>query len=127
MKMRGLFTPITKIRRQVFSEVARFAYERDLDSLDFTYFYESAYRIIPGEVPQYRDSVFKERAIIRERIRLALGLPLRPADNYQPFTDGMADCASRDKVLDVPLVNIIPFACTACPTDRFFVTDNCRK
>ena len=127
MKMRGLFTPITKIRRQVFSEVARFAYERDLDSQDFTYFYESAYRIIPGEVPQYRDSVFKERAIIRERIRLALGLPLRPADNYQPFTDGMADCASRDKVLDVPLVNIIPFACTACPTDRFFVTDNCRK
>ena len=58
MKMRGLFTPITKIRRQVFSEVARFAYERDLDSLDFTYFYESAYRIIPGEVPQYRVSVF---------------------------------------------------------------------
>jgi hypothetical protein len=33
--MRGLFTPITKIRRQVFTEVARFAYERDLENSDF--------------------------------------------------------------------------------------------
>ena len=55
--MRGIFSPITRIRRQVFTEVARFAYERELDSDDFTYFYESAYRIIPGEVPQDRKSV----------------------------------------------------------------------
>jgi hypothetical protein len=40
--MRGLFTPITKIRRQVFTEVARFAYERDLENSDFSYFYESS-------------------------------------------------------------------------------------
>ncbi|MDW7657315.1 MAG: 4Fe-4S dicluster domain-containing protein [Bacillota bacterium] len=125
--MRGIFSPITRIRRQVFTEVARFAYERDLDSDDFTYFYESAYRIIPGEVPQYRDSVFKERAIIQERIRLALGLPLRPAGTYQSFTDGMTDCARGANCLQEPLVNIIPFACVACPTDRFKVSDNCRK
>lgn len=125
--MRGIFTPITKIRRQVFTEIARFAYERDLGSSDYQYFYESAYRIIPGEIPQYRDSVFKERAIIRERIRLALGLPLRPTGEYQSFTDGMAECATQEKCLKEPLVTIIPFACVACPTDRFQVSDNCRK
>ncbi len=125
--MRGIFTPITKIRRQVFSEIARFAYERDLTGSDFSYFYESAYRIIPGEVPQYRESVFKERAIIRERIRLALGLAMRPAGTYQEFTDGMAACAAQSKSLQEPLVNIIPFACEACPTDRFQVSDQCRK
>ena len=125
--MRGLFTPITKIRRQVFSEVARHAYERDLEHSDFSYFYESSYRIIPGEVAQYRDSVFKERAIIRERIRLTLSLPLRPADAHQSFTDGMADVAVAEKRLAKPLVNVIPFACEACPTDHFKVTDNCRK
>jgi [FeFe] hydrogenase (group B1/B3) len=125
--MRGLFTPITKIRRQVFSEVAKYAFERDLSSEDFHYFYESSYRIIPGEVPQYRDSVFKERAIIRERIRLAMGLQVRPTDTYQGLTQGMAECATPDKQLDRPLVNVIPFACEACPTNRIIVSDNCRK
>ena len=125
--MRGLFTSITKIRRQVFTEVARFAFERDLDNSDFNFFYESSYRIIPGEVATYRDSVFKERAIIRERIRLALGLPIRPADTHQPLTQGMAECATADKLLEMPLVNVIPFACEACPTDRFQVSDKCRK
>ena len=41
--MRGLFTPITKIRRQVFAEVAKFAFERSLDSTDFSYFYEAGH------------------------------------------------------------------------------------
>lgn len=125
--MRGLFTPITKIRRQVFTEVAKYAYERDLDRSDFNYFYESSYRIIPGEVATYRDSVFKERAIIRERIRLALGLPIRPAGTHLPLTEGMTQSAISEKKLELPLVNVIPFACEACPTDRIQVSDNCRK
>ena len=125
--MRGLFTPITKIRRQVFTEVAKFAFERDLTQDDFNFFYESSYRIIPGEVATYRDSVFKERAIIRERIRLALGLPIRPAGTHKPLTEGMAACATSEKQLELPLVNVIPFACEACPTDTIKVSDNCRK
>lgn len=125
--MRGIFTPITKIRRQVFTEVARYAYERDLTQSDFNYFYESSYRIIPGEVAQYRDSVFKERAIIRERLRLAMGLPMRPTDTHLSLTQGMAESATPNKHLDKPLVNVIPFACEACPTDTIKVSDNCRK
>ncbi|MGI6688541.1 MAG: 4Fe-4S dicluster domain-containing protein [Christensenellales bacterium] len=125
--MRGLFTPITKIRRQVFTEVAKFAFERNLTKDDFNFFYESSYRIIPGEVATYRESVFKERAIIRERIRLALGLPIRPAGMHQPLTEGMAACATSEKRLELPLINVIPFACEACPTDTVKVSDNCRK
>ncbi len=125
--MRGIFTPITKIRRQVFTEVAKYAFERDLSQDDFNYFYESPYRIIPGEVAIYRDSVFKERAIIRERIRMAMGLPMRPTGTHQPLTEGMAQCATSHKHLQLPLVNVIPFACEACPTDRIQVSDNCRK
>ena len=125
--MRGLFTPITKIRRQVFTEVARFAYERELDKTDFAFFYESSYRIIPGEQPQYRDSVFKERAIIRERIRMALGLGMRPVDRHHSLTEDMEAADTTGKCLAEPLVNVIPFACEACPTDQFFVTNNCRK
>lgn len=125
--MRGIFTPIVKLRRQVFTEIAKYAYERDLTSKDFSWFYETPYRIIPGEVPKYRESVFKERAIIKERIRMALGLSQRPADSHLPFTDGMAEAAASKKLMQKPLVSVVPFACEACPTDRFFVTDNCRK
>ena len=125
--MRGIYTPITKIRRQVFSAIAKFAYERDLDSTDFSPLYEIPYDIIPGEVPLYRDSIHKERAIIKERLRLALGLPQRPADTHEPFTEGMAACTDVDQLFERPLVNVIPFACVACPTDMFTVTNNCRK
>ena len=73
--MRGIYTPVTQIRRQVFAEIARVAFEGEpVSSLE-----EIPYRIIPGEVPAYRDSVFKERAIIGERVRLGLGLPVRGA------------------------------------------------
>ncbi|NLC83793.1 MAG: 4Fe-4S binding protein [Ruminococcaceae bacterium] len=125
--MRGIYTPITKIRRQVFTAIARFAYERDLDSMDFSPLYEMPYEIIPGEVPLYRESIHKERAIIKERLRLALGLSQRPATAHRPFTEDMASCTQVDELFDLPLVNVIPFACVACPTDMFLVTNNCRK
>ena len=69
--MRGITTPVTKIRRQVFTEIARLAYEDG----DYSRIEELPYTIIPGEVANYRDSVFKERAIVGERLRLAVGLP----------------------------------------------------
>src|SRR5690554_6322811 len=125
--MRGLFTPITKIRRQVFAEIARFAYERDLGKMDFSPLYETPYDIIPGEIPQYRESVFKERAIIKERVRLSMGLKRRPTDEHRPYTDGMIEAADPDYRIADPLVEVIPFACEACPTRRFEVTTHCRK
>ena len=60
-RMRGIYTPVTKIRRQVFTEVARLAYEGG----DYASRIEHIpYKIIPGEIPTYRDSIFKERAIV---------------------------------------------------------------
>jgi len=73
--MRGVFTPVTQVRRQVFVEVAKMAYEDSLDKIE-----ELPYKIIPGEVANYRESVFTERAVIGERIRLALGLNPRKAN-----------------------------------------------
>ena len=68
--MRGITTPVTKIRRQVFTEIARLAYEDG----DYSRIEELPYTIIPGEVANYRDSVFKERAIV-SRIAAAPGGP----------------------------------------------------
>ena len=44
--MRGIYTPVTDIRRKVFTEVARMAYEVD-DMVDFEYLmHELPYEII---------------------------------------------------------------------------------
>lgn len=120
--MRGIYTPVTKIRRQVFAEVARLAYEGG----DYSRIVEIPFKIIPGEVPTYRDSVFVERAIVGERLRLAIGLPLYPADNPAPISRGVEESAITKKVYEPPLVNVIPFACNKCPENAYLVTDNCR-
>ena len=56
--MRGIYTPVTNIRRKVFTEVARFAYE----GKDFSEIEKIPYTIIPGEVAKYRDSVCLKNA-----------------------------------------------------------------
>ena len=63
--MRGLYSSKTKIRHQIFTEIARLAYEGDMEKeMD-----ELPYKILPGEVATYRDSIFLERAIVGERLR----------------------------------------------------------
>ena len=78
--MRGIYTPVTDIRRKVFTEVARMAYNADEISDYAELLRELPYTIIPGEERSMRSSIFLERAIVSERIRLAMGLSLR-----QPF------------------------------------------
>lgn len=121
--MRGIYTPVTKIRRQVFTEIAKLAYsDKDLSEIE-----QLPYKIIPGEVATYREDIFKERAIVGERLRLAMGLPLRPVGEHQPLANGVEDCAIPEKFYEHPLVNVIPFACNACDETSVVVTDNCRR
>ena len=66
--MRGVHSAVDEIRRNVFTEVARLAYEGgDLNRVDMI-----PYTIVPGEVARHRHDVFLERAIVQERVRLAL-------------------------------------------------------
>ena len=120
--MRGIYSSVTDIRRKVFTEVARLAYEGG----DYSRIDELPYKILPGEVASYRDSIFLERAIIGERLRLAIGLPLRPVDEHAPLSQGIDESAIAEKYYDPPLINIIKFACNACPDKKFHVTDACQ-
>ena len=55
--MKGITTPMARIRRRVFEEAARLGFEGgDLSRMD-----QVPYQIIPGEVALYRDSVFREQ------------------------------------------------------------------
>lgn len=121
--MKESYADIIKTRRSVFAEIARIAYE----DIDLSMLEKSVYEILPGEIGNYRDSIFKERAIIGQRLRMALGLnPIR-ASEMRSLTEGIEEIDVDQMCYETPLVEVISFACEACPTDAFVVTDQCRK
>ena len=120
--VRGIHTFVNDIRRSVFTEIARLAYEGG----DYSRIAALPYKIIPGEVAEHRENIFLERAIVSERLRLAIGLPIRPVSEHAPVSDGITESAVATKYYDPPLVNIIPFACNACPPKQVRVTDACQ-
>ena len=121
--MRGIPSLITDIRKNVFTEVARMAYSgKGYEGVD-----ELPYIIVPGDQPLHRESVFLERAIASERVRLAMGLNLRPIQTRHLMTEGMDAAAVAEQYYEPPLVNIIPYACHACPTNQYRVTESCQN
>ena len=120
--MRGVHSAVDDIRRNVFTEVARLAYEDgDLSRVD-----EIPYKMIQGEVAKHRHDVFLERAIVQERLRLALGMNLQSAEEQMPISASIQEAATDQKYFEEPLVNIIPFACNACPPKQVRITDSCQ-
>ena len=121
--MRGIPSLITDIRKNVFTEVARMAYAGG----DYTQAEDLPFKIVPGDQPLHRESIFLERAIAGERVRLAMGLGVRPIQTRSLMTDGMDAAAVAEQYYEPPLVNIIPYACHACPTNRYQVTEHCQN
>ncbi len=98
--MRKFDTRVQHIKYQVLREVAREAFRGTLTEnlLDLPR------RIIPGKTPSMRCCVYKERAVIAERIKLAMG-----GDKSNPN-----------------IIEVIDIACEECPGGGYAVTDSCR-
>lgn len=95
---------ILRIKHDVLLEVAKLAWDGKLEEERD----EIPYRMIPGPQAQFRCCVYKEREIIRQRVRLAEG-----------------KCPSGHDTRNV--VQVINSACEECPIASYLVTDNCRK
>lgn len=121
--MKESYVDLINIRREVFAEIARIAY----DDIDLSSLEQSAYKILPGEVATYRDSIFRERAVLEERLRLTMGLNFRSTTEFQRVIDGIDAVDVDERTYVPPLVNVITMACEACPTRTFEVSNNCRK
>lgn len=120
--MRGIQTPVREIRKKVFEEVARVGYEKKhMKKIE-----DLPYEIIPGEMPKYRDSIYRERAIVGERIRLAMGMSLNPADKPARITKGIKESNIAEKYYEPPLLQVIPSACNACEDRAFIVGGECQ-
>ena len=120
--MRGVKTTKSKLRRQIFAEIAKLAFE----GWDAKKFENLPYKIIPGEMAQYRDSVFVEREIVAERLRAAMGLSLRKYTSYSSVRHGIDASLIDEKYYEPPLIDIIRFACNRCAENRVFVTNACQ-
>lgn len=120
--MRGLYSSKTEIRLKVFTEIAKMAFE----SAPLSKIEDLPYEIVPGEIGKYYDNIFLERAIVGERLRAAMGLPIRKMSEHAPLSEGIDASAIDEKYYDPPLINIIKFACHACPHNRIFITDACQ-
>ena len=96
---------IRDLKHDIATEVCKLAWEGALTDENRE---KIVFKISPVPKPEYRCCVDKERAIVRERIRLASGLN---AD--------VTNCTKN-------VVQVIKPACDDCPTSTYSVTDNCR-
>ena len=118
--MRGVHTVVNDIRRKVFTEVARMSFEGGNYAEIIR---RLPHKIIPGEVARYRQSILVERAVVGERLRLAVGLPVRDLSEYTSTADSIEESAVAEKYYEPPLINVITFACNACPPKQVRVSD----
>lgn len=108
---------VTKLRRKVLAEVSRLALAGRLEEEVHTILTT----VVTEDGPRYRCCVHKERAVLKDRINMALS---------QPIGTPLAEAAGRalaGERADLPVVNVLREACDRCPIDKFLVTDACRN
>ena len=122
--MRGLDTNVKRIRRKVFKEIAKAGFESEPETL------VADIEAIPYHIVQeratYRESIYRERAVASERVRLAMGMSLRPEDKAVHITSGLEASNIDEKYYEPPLMQVIPSACDACETKMYEVSNMCR-
>lgn len=121
---RGLDTTVRRIRRQVFEEVARLGFKANAETLKDD-MEEIPYKLV-NEESTYRDSIYRARSIVRERLRLAMGLSLRPENRPTSLSQGVEASNISEKYYEAPLMQVIPSACAACEEKGYEVSNMCK-
>ncbi|MFA5625647.1 MAG: 4Fe-4S dicluster domain-containing protein [Bradymonadales bacterium] len=98
--MRKFDTRVQYLKYLALREVARRAWAGDLRDASF----EIPKSIITGKKPSMRCCVFKERAILGERVKIAMG----------------GDKANSN------VIEVIDIACDECPVSGYVVSESCR-
>ena len=123
--MRGLQTPVRAIRRQVFTEVAKLGFKANAETLEAD-MEAIPYKMVNEDTPRYRENIYRARSIVRERLRLAMGLSLRPEDKPVHLTAGVEASNISEKYYEPPLMQVIPSACDACEPKTYEVSNMCK-
>lgn len=105
-------TDTRQMKYEALRAVAHYAFKGELNDETIE---GIPFKVIPTATPRFRCCVYKEREIIRQRVRLAMGKAPLPNDNVENI-----------KIND-NIIQVIPAACEGCPINRFQVTENCQK
>ena len=98
--MKKFDTKVQHLKYKVLREVARYAWQGTL----LENLVEIPKTIVPGKTSTMRCCVYKERAILHERVKIAMG-----GDKNNPN-----------------VIEVIDIACDECPAAGYEVTDSCR-
>ena len=104
---------LMKIKHEVLTQIALLAKDEKVTIDEIK---KIPFKIIPGNIAEYRDTVDHEREVVLERAKLAAG--------YAPNmgNDILIDLSKKNQIMYV-----IKSACDKCPTQKFKVTDACRN
>ena len=80
-------TRVQELRYRVLKEIAKHIYNDDLNQ----YFYDIPKAIVPGPKPSMRCCIYKERAIVEERIKVVLNATTNNKDNVIKVIDIACD------------------------------------
>lgn len=121
MSIRYIETPIRYLRNEVFKAITTAAYD-DWSSDQINHI---PFVIIEGDFPTYRESVTRERQIVAERVRLALGLDLWDIDELNGFSEDFDLDYLKEHKLPSQALRVIPSACESCEEKSYFVSNTC--
>ncbi|NLK24556.1 MAG: 4Fe-4S binding protein [Clostridiales bacterium] len=106
---------LSKLKHEVLTEVAKLAMK---DLVTEENIEKIPYEVIKGDVAHYRCCVYKERAIVLERAKLAAGF----LANGDSENKNLIDIKENEQIMYV-----IEAACDKCPINKYSVTDSCRN
>ena len=116
-RLRMEITQVVNFRREVLRRIAEYTWNDCLPE----HIYDILYKTVRDDTPRVRCCVHKERAVLKNRVQMAL---------WQPLGRNIINAAKAalngefDKSL--PIIDVLPDACDACPIDKYYVTDICR-
>ena len=100
--MREYETKIQELKVNILAEVARMTWDHTIDNA--AHLLDIPEKIIPGPEANLRCCIYKERAIVNSRVKMAMG-----GDKSNPN-----------------VVEVLPIACDECPVTEMTVSASCR-
>lgn len=120
-----VFNEAMKLRRQTLVKIAKLHLNeeliKELPKLNKT--------LLPGPNPIYRASIYHEREVLKQRIKIYLGLDYDKTKDFELYEIAQS---LKEVSLDFfssgdKFIQVIKEACDACPSGKYYATDLCRN
>jgi ferredoxin hydrogenase large subunit len=107
--MENIFTNDSRqFKFDILVTICRMAQKSEITENDV---WNCAQKLVSRDTPRIRCCIYKEREVLRQRVRLAMGQNATDAIDHRP----------------TQIVQVIDAACDGCTIQKVRVTDNCRK